>query len=80
VWGRKPDELTLTYLYLGEGTEGTEVQTSVDEPEELRRRIKLLLDGIGAGRYEATPGRQCHWCDFEPFCAPGQAYVKENPR
>ena len=80
VWGRKPDELTLTYLYLGEGTGGTEVSRPAGDPDELRVRIKAYLEGIGRGQYEATPGRQCHWCDFLPFCAPGRAYVEANPR
>ncbi|MGH2691753.1 MAG: PD-(D/E)XK nuclease family protein, partial [Actinomycetota bacterium] len=77
VWGRKPEELTLTYLYLGEGQE---VSRPADGPEELRLRIRKLLEGIGAGRYEAAPGPQCHWCDFQPFCEPGRAYVTANPR
>jgi DNA helicase-2/ATP-dependent DNA helicase PcrA len=80
IWGRKPEELTLTYLYLGEGEGGTEVTTTADEPDALRARIKVLLEGIGAGKYKATPGRQCHWCDFLPFCAPGKEYVEQNPR
>jgi hypothetical protein len=79
IWGRKPEELTLTYLYLGEGEGGTEVTSSPDEPDALKARIKTLLEGIGAGRYEATPGPQCHWCDFRPFCPPGREYVEKNP-
>jgi DNA helicase-2/ATP-dependent DNA helicase PcrA len=77
VWGRKPEELTLTYSYLGEGKE---VSRAAEEPDVLRARIKELLEGIGAGRYEAKPGRQCHWCDFLPFCEPGRAFVEQNPR
>jgi DNA helicase-2/ATP-dependent DNA helicase PcrA len=80
AWGRKPEELTLTYLYLGEGDGGTEVSRGAGEPSELRARIKVLLEGIGAGEYGAVPGRQCHWCDFRPFCPPGRAYVATNPR
>lgn len=82
--GRKPEELTLTYLYLGEGDAGKEVQSSGDDPDTLRARIKVLLKvllkGIGVGKYEATPGRQCHWCDFQAFCPEGKKYVKEKPR
>lgn len=77
VWGRKPEELTLTYLYLGEGRE---VSRPAGQPDELRARVKALLEGIGAGKYEAKPGPQCHWCDFQPFCEPGRAYVEQNPR
>ncbi len=80
AWGCKPEELTLTYLYLGEGEGGTEVSRGAGDPEQLRVRIKALLERIGAGEYEAQPGRQCHWCDFRPFCPPGRAYVEANPR
>ncbi len=80
AFDRKPEELTLTYVYLGEGDGGTEVSRAAGDPEELRVRIKGLLEGIGAGSYEALPGSQCHWCDFRPFCPPGQAYVEANPR
>jgi DNA helicase-2/ATP-dependent DNA helicase PcrA len=78
VWGRKPEELTLTYHYLGEGEGGTEVSRQAGDPEELRVRIKTYLEGIGRGEYEAKPGRQCHWCDFLPFCAPGRAFVEQS--
>ncbi len=78
VFGKKPEDLTLTYFYL---SEGREVSRRAGDPEEVRARVKEALAGIAAGRFDASPGPQCHWCDFLSFCVPGQTYVADpSPR
>jgi PD-(D/E)XK nuclease superfamily len=67
---------------MGVSSKLVQVRTQVKQLRDLRwpKVIKVLLEEIGAGEYGAIPGRQCHWCDFRPFCPPGRAYVATNPR
>ena len=44
-----------------------------------RHRIGLWLRGIGAAAFEPTPGPQCRFCDFRPFCDAGKEWVAANP-
>ncbi len=37
------------------------------------------LRGIGAAAFEPTPGPQCRFCDFRPFCDAGKAWVAVQP-
>jgi DNA helicase-2/ATP-dependent DNA helicase PcrA len=73
VWRKQPEELTLTYLYLGSDAE---VRRPAGNPEETRGRVLEALTAMAAGEFEPTPGPQCRWCDFLPFCAPGRRYVE----
>jgi len=72
VWGKRPEDLTLTYYYLQAGEESTRPAGDV---EATRGRVAGVLRGIGAGRFEATPGDHCKWCDYLSFCAPGRAFL-----
>jgi DNA helicase-2/ATP-dependent DNA helicase PcrA len=72
IWGKRHEELTLTYLYLASGEE---VTRPAGDPEETRTRAVGALRAIAAGRFDPTPGPQCHWCDFLPFCDAGKSYV-----
>jgi DNA helicase-2/ATP-dependent DNA helicase PcrA len=72
VFGKRPEDLTLTYFYLA----SDEVRSrAAGDPEETRTRVKEALAGIAEGAFEPTPGEQCHWCDFLTFCPAGKAYV-----
>ena len=75
VWHKHPDELTLTYLYLASEDE---VSYPVDDPDEIRARVGAWLKGVAAGEFEPTPGPQCRWCDFSPFCDAGKQYLSEQ--
>jgi DNA helicase-2/ATP-dependent DNA helicase PcrA len=76
VFGKRPEDLTLTYFYLA----SDEVRSRpAGDPEETRMRVKDALSRIAEGEFDPTPGEQCHWCDFLAFCAAGRAYV-EQPR
>ncbi len=74
IWGKRPEELTLTYFYLAEQKE---VTRAAGDPEETRQRVREALEGIVGGRYEPTPSERCRWCDFLSFCDAGRAFVKE---
>jgi DNA helicase II / ATP-dependent DNA helicase PcrA len=73
VWHKRPEELTLTYLYLRTGEESTRAAGDV---EATRRRAVETLREMASGRFEATPGPYCRWCDFLSFCEPGKAFVE----
>lgn len=75
VWGKRPEDLTLTYLYLATGQERTH---HVDDPASVRERLTGWLKLIAAGRFEPTPGEHCRWCDFRSFCPAGAAWVAEH--
>jgi hypothetical protein len=72
IWGRRPEDLTLTYLYLASGEE---VSHPMGDPAEVRARVGASLGAIARGEFEPTPGPQCRFCDFRPFCDAGQAWL-----
>jgi len=75
VFGKRAEDLTLTYLYLASGEE---VSHRVDEPEAVRGRVAEWLRGIAGGEFDPTPGDHCRWCDFRAFCDVGRAWVEER--
>jgi DNA helicase-2/ATP-dependent DNA helicase PcrA len=76
VWGRRPEDLTLTYFYLASGEE---VTRPADPPDRTRRRVLDGLARIRAREFDPTPGDQCKWCDFLSFCPAGRAHVAASP-
>jgi DNA helicase-2/ATP-dependent DNA helicase PcrA len=73
IWGKRSEELTLTYFYLAEEKE---VRRPASNPEETRARVRETLAGIVGGRYDPTPSERCRWCDFLSFCEEGRAFVE----
>jgi DNA helicase-2/ATP-dependent DNA helicase PcrA len=71
VWGKRPEDLKLTYLYLATGEE---VSRPAEDLSSTRDRVRASLQAIAARRFDPTPGSQCRWCDFLSFCEAGQAY------
>jgi DNA helicase II / ATP-dependent DNA helicase PcrA len=74
VWGKRPEDLTLTYFYLSEGKEVTRAAGPV---HEVRDRLLEAIGRAAAGEFGATPGPQCRWCDFLSFCEPGRSYLRD---
>jgi putative RecB family exonuclease len=75
VWGKRPEDLTLTYFYLATGDE---ISVPAGDPEAIRQRVKTALRGVAARRFDPSPGPHCRWCDFLSFCSAGRAYVEER--
>ena len=75
VWGKRPEDLTLTYLYLAGGEE---VSHPMGDPDEVRARVAASLRSIGEGAFDPTPGGWCHHCDFLSFCDAGRAWVARD--
>lgn len=72
IWGKRAEDLTLTYVYLATGEE---VSRPMGDPAAVRALIGSALDRIASGAFEPTPGPQCAYCDFRAFCEPGLAWV-----
>ena len=72
VWEKRPEDLTLTYLYLAGGEE---VSHPMGDPDEVRARVSESLRSIGAGAFDPIPGAWCHHCDFLSFCEAGRSWV-----
>jgi RecB family exonuclease len=75
IWGKHPEDLTLTYAYLASGEE---VTRPMDDPAAVRERLTASLDRIAAGEFAPTPGPQCVYCDFKAFCDEGRAWLAAN--
>jgi DNA helicase-2/ATP-dependent DNA helicase PcrA len=72
VWGKRAEDLTLTYLYLADGEEVTH---PMRDPDEVRARVSESLRSIGVGAFDPIPGPWCHHCDFLSFCEAGRAWT-----
>jgi RecB family exonuclease len=65
VWGIEPERLTLYYLLPGQRMSTTRTRADADE---LRRRIAIVAERIGAGKFEPRENPLCDWCDFQALC------------
>jgi DNA helicase-2/ATP-dependent DNA helicase PcrA len=72
VWDKRPEDLSLTYLYLAGGEE---VSHPMGDPDEVRERVARSLRAIGESVFDPTPGTWCHHCDFLTFCEAGRGWV-----
>jgi DNA helicase-2/ATP-dependent DNA helicase PcrA len=75
IWGKRPQDVTLTYFYLARGESSSR---PMGDPEEVRARLEADLTSIAAGRFDPTPGSWCSFCDFRGFCDAGKAWLAEN--
>jgi DNA helicase-2/ATP-dependent DNA helicase PcrA len=75
IWGKRPEDLTLTYLYLASGEERSH---AMPDPEAIRERVAATLAGVSAGSFDPTPGPPCTYCDFRAFCEAGKAWLAER--
>ncbi|MBA3551598.1 MAG: PD-(D/E)XK nuclease family protein [Actinobacteria bacterium] len=65
VWGIEPERLTLYFLLPGERM--TTFRTRHDT-DQMRRRISIVAERIGAGKFEPRENPLCGWCDFQAAC------------
>jgi DNA helicase-2/ATP-dependent DNA helicase PcrA len=76
IWGKKPDELTVTFVYLGDETERS---YDARPAEEIRVELEGVLSRISSEQFVAVPGpNKCRWCDFKRDCAEGREYLAAN--
>jgi DNA helicase-2/ATP-dependent DNA helicase PcrA len=75
IWGKQPEQLSLTYCYLARGETET---IPMGDPAAVRERIVASLLRIDAGEFDPTPGAWCRHCDFRSFCDAGLAWLAAN--
>ncbi len=77
--GPPPDDLTVTFAYLGGGL--VEEQHRADSQWMITARLEIdsALDSIAAEEFGPEPGPACRSCDFLPVCDRGQAWVSAAP-
>ncbi len=75
IWGKRPEDVTLTYFYLAKGEAASR---PMDDPALVRSRLEASLASIDAGAFDPTPGAWCSFCDFRGFCDAGKAWLAEN--
>jgi DNA helicase-2/ATP-dependent DNA helicase PcrA len=71
LWGKTPEDLTLTYAYIGEGEE---VSRPAPPAPVIRERGAATLRSL-ATDFEPAPGPQCRSCDFSMVCDAGKAWL-----
>jgi DNA helicase-2/ATP-dependent DNA helicase PcrA len=74
IWRKRPEDITLTYLYLASSEE---VSHSMEHPDVVKGRVVQALRSIDAGAFDPTPGPQCTYCDFRAFCPEGTAWLAD---
>jgi RecB family exonuclease len=65
IWGIEPERLTLYYLLPGQRMSTTRTSEQADD---LRRRIGVVAERIGAGKFEPRENPLCNWCDYQALC------------
>jgi DNA helicase-2/ATP-dependent DNA helicase PcrA len=75
IWGKRPEDLTLTYCYLARDEV---VSMPMGDADEVRARVAASLERIGAAAFDPTPGTWCGFCDFKRFCDAGTAWLAAN--
>jgi DNA helicase-2/ATP-dependent DNA helicase PcrA len=70
IWGKRPDELSLTFVYLGDASEK---QVAVRPASEIRADLELMLKSVAAGAFDPRPSAACKFCDFLRDCPEGRA-------
>ncbi|HEX6844712.1 MAG TPA: ATP-dependent DNA helicase [Actinomycetota bacterium] len=75
IWGKAPEDLTLSYCYLARDEI---VSLPMGDPDEVRARVADSLERIGAGAFDPTPGSWCGYCDFKGFCDAGGSWLAAN--
>jgi RecB family exonuclease len=71
LWGKRPEDLTLTYAYIGESKE---VSRPAPSASVVRERVVATLQSL-ASDFEPVPGPQCRSCDFSMVCDAGRTWL-----
>ena len=75
VFGKRAEDLTLTYFYLATGETSSK---AAGDTQTTRSRTVAWLGAIARGEFTPTPGPQCRWCDFLPFCDEGRKHMERT--
>jgi DNA helicase II / ATP-dependent DNA helicase PcrA len=76
IWGKRPQDLRLTYFYLATNEE---ISITAGDPGDTRLRVTRAAKAIAAGSFDPAPAPHSRWCDFRAFCPAGRRWVAEHP-
>jgi DNA helicase-2/ATP-dependent DNA helicase PcrA len=63
--GFTPKELVLLNV---QGNEEVSVTRSPVVLQRAQQKLQDVAEGIAQGKFDATPGRHCQWCDYWKLC------------
>ena len=65
AFGLEAEKLSLYFVESGEKISTTRTQEQLDA---MKDKIRLIIEKMKRGDFEATPGIHCSWCDFKEIC------------
>jgi DNA helicase-2/ATP-dependent DNA helicase PcrA len=63
--GLNPKKLTYYYVESGEKFSTTRTE---EQLEKIKKEAREEIKEIKNGKFEATPGMHCNWCDYSEIC------------
>ncbi len=63
--GLEPKKLTYYFLESGERISTTRTDKQL---EDKKKEAAEIVEEIKDGKFEATPGAHCNWCDYKELC------------
>ena len=63
--GLEPKLLTFYFLESGKKVSTTRTEKQLKAEKE---KVGEIIDKIKSGKFEATPGMHCNWCDYKNIC------------
>ena len=67
IYGRKPEDLLLTFYFLNTG-EKISTKRTKKQLQEAKKELIEKAKEIGKSKFEPTPGRLCDFCDYKLIC------------
>ena len=77
IWAKRPEDVTLTYLYLASGEE---VSHPMEDPEVVKARVVAALRSIDAGAVRSHPGAALHVLRLPRVLLGGQGVAGRDGR
>ena len=67
IYGKKPEEVTLTFYYLDTGEKKSTKRTA-DQLGEVKKELVEKAKEIEKSSFEPKPSNRCEFCDFKLLC------------
>ena len=67
IYGKKPEEVTLTFYYLDTGEKKSTKRTA-DQLGEVKKELVEKAKEIEKSGFEPKPSNRCEFCDFKLLC------------
>ncbi len=71
----QPDDLTVSFAYLGDGLSVRSRKLDAEELASARSRVEAVVSGLTAEDFAPRPGDRCRRCDFVDVCPEGRTQL-----